>query len=115
MNSPLNRRPKTSRLVAAACCLIAILGLAACGGGGGGNEPGSVELNLVIGNLLPLHGPSRALGESGRKASDLAIEQLKAAIGETSSDHTVRAVSRDQGIDVSASGAAKGLVDEAGS
>ncbi|HKH23483.1 MAG TPA: ABC transporter substrate-binding protein [Solirubrobacterales bacterium] len=116
MNKPLNRRPKTSRLVAAACCLIPILGLAACGGGGGGgNEPGSVELNLVVGNLLPLDGPSRALGESGRKASDLAIEQLEEAIGETGSDHTVRAVSRDQGIDVSASGAAKGLVDEAGS
>ncbi len=75
------------------------LGLAACGGGGGGNGPGPKQLSLVIGNSLPLSGTSTTLGESGRKASDLAVAQIRQAIEATGADHTVRTVSADQGPD----------------
>ena len=61
--------------------LALALGLAACGGGGGGNGPGSKPLDLVIGNALPLSGTSKALGASGEKASQLALGQIKQAIG----------------------------------
>ncbi len=78
-----------------------VLGLAACGGGGGGGDdgPGAKQLNLVIGNSLPLSGTSRALGVSGAKASQLAVEQIRQAIGEAGADHTLRTVSEDQGTD----------------
>ncbi|MGA9371564.1 MAG: ABC transporter substrate-binding protein [Solirubrobacterales bacterium] len=95
-----------------------VLGLAACGGGGGGgggNGPGSKQLSLVIGNSLPLSGSSRPLGDSGRKASDLALAQIKRAIGEADADHTVRTVSEDQGSDASTATASAGkLVNEDG-
>ena len=91
--------------------LTLALGLAACGGGGGGNGPGSEKLNLVIGDSLPLSGISKPLGESGQKASDLAIARIKQAIGEADADHAVRAVSQDQGGDTeSATASAKKLV-----
>jgi ABC-type branched-subunit amino acid transport system substrate-binding protein len=67
----------------------------------------------VIGNSLPLSGGSQALGESGRKASNLALKQIKQAIGAVGADHTVRIVSADQGPDSdSAALSAKGLVDD---
>jgi branched-chain amino acid transport system substrate-binding protein len=113
MNKSLTRRPNTRRAVAALTLLALIVGLSACGGGGGGGEgPGSVRLDLVIGNSLPLSDSSKQLGESGEKASNLAIEQIKAAIGEADADHSVRAVQEDQGKDAdSASDAAKTLVN----
>jgi ABC-type branched-subunit amino acid transport system substrate-binding protein len=113
MNTPLNRRSKIRRGVAAFTCLI-VLAVSACGGGGGGGDgPGSVELELVIGNVLPLTGSSKALGKSGEKASDLAVERIEQAISETDSDHSVRAVQEDQGKgDDAAAEAAKTLVNE---
>jgi ABC-type branched-subunit amino acid transport system substrate-binding protein len=80
--------------------LTLALGVAACGGGGStGNGPGSKELSLVIGNSLPLSGISKDLGESGQKASALAVDRIKQAIGEADADHTIRTVSEDQGAD----------------
>jgi ABC-type branched-subunit amino acid transport system substrate-binding protein len=100
METPLKRRANVQRGTAACAALGLILGLAACaGGGGGGNGPGSKQLSLVIGNSLPLSGPSKALGDSGRKASDLALAQIKQAIGQAGAQHTVRTVSEDQGAD----------------
>jgi ABC-type branched-subunit amino acid transport system substrate-binding protein len=88
------------RGTATCAALGLILGLAACaGGGGGGNGPGSKRLSLVIGNSLPLSGPSKALGDSGQKASHLALEQIKRAIGQAGEQHTLRTVSEDQGAD----------------
>ncbi len=89
-----------------------VLGLAACGGGGGGggNGPGSKQLSLLIGNSLPLSGTSRALGESGQKASDLAVDRIKQAIDEADAEHTIRTVSEDQGGD---SVTADGIGEEA--
>jgi ABC-type branched-subunit amino acid transport system substrate-binding protein len=101
-------------LVAAAGSAL-ILALAACGGGGGDNGPGSTELHLTIGNSMPLSGSSRSLGESGRKASALALARIKQAIDSTGDDHTVRIVSEDQGTDADAAVAsAKTLVDSDG-
>jgi branched-chain amino acid transport system substrate-binding protein len=91
------------------------LGLAACGGGGGGNGPGSKSLDLVIGNALPLSGTSKTLGESGQKASQLALGQIKQAIAEVGSDHAVRILNQDQGADsTSAVDAARTLVNDQG-
>jgi ABC-type branched-subunit amino acid transport system substrate-binding protein len=70
----------------------------------------------VIGNDLPLKGPSRQLGRSGTKASALALAQIKSAIGEVGAAHTVRTVERDQGPDSgSAATAARQLADQGAS
>jgi ABC-type branched-subunit amino acid transport system substrate-binding protein len=112
MNTHLRGGPNIHRAVAASAGLALVLGLAACGGGGG-NGPGSTQLRLVIGNPLPLSGPSKALGDSGEKASQLAVDEIKQAINEAGADHTVRIVNQDQGPDAnSATEAAKKLVDE---
>ena len=102
------------RAATASAGLLLAVGLAACGGGGGGgNGPGSKQLNLVIGNSLPLSGSSKALGESGQKASDLAVDRIKQAIDEAGAEHTVRTVSEDQGNDpITAAESAKRLVDD---
>jgi ABC-type branched-subunit amino acid transport system substrate-binding protein len=116
MNCSLNRRLNKHRGMAASACLTLMLAVSACGGGGGGNGPGSVRLDLVIGNDLPLEGPPSELGRSGLKASALALAQIKTAIGETGSDHSVRTVERDQGPDTdSAAVAARRLVDQGAS
>lgn len=106
---------KLRRAALAAAGLALALGLAACGGGGGGNGPGSKQLGLVIGNSLPLSGTSTALGESGRKASDLAVGEIRQAIETAGADHTVRTVSEDEGPDSeSATASAKKLIDNEG-
>jgi ABC-type branched-subunit amino acid transport system substrate-binding protein len=115
MNTHLKGGTSIHRAVAASAGLALVLGLAACGGGGGGggNGPGSKQLSLVIGNSLPLSGSSKALGDSGQKASDLALDQIKQAIGEADADHTVRTVSDDQGSDShTATESAKKLVND---
>ena len=101
------------RAATATAGLLLAVGLAACGGGGGGSGPGSKQLNLVIGNSLPLSGSSKALGDSGQKASDLAVDRIKQAIDAADAEHTVRTVSEDQGSDpITAAESAKRLVDD---
>ncbi len=114
MNTPLRGRFDIHRVAAACAGLALVLGLAACGGGGGGggNGPGSKQLNLVIGNSLPLSGQAKALGDSGEKASALAVDEIKRAAGEVDAEHTLRVVSEDQGSDSdSATASAKKLVN----
>jgi ABC-type branched-subunit amino acid transport system substrate-binding protein len=112
MNRPLRGRTDTHRAIAATAGIALMIALAACGGGGGGNGPGSTELNLVIGNSLPLSGTSKTLGESGQKASELALVQIKQAIESEDADHNVRIVNEDQGSDPdSAAESAKKLVN----
>ncbi|HEY6636393.1 MAG TPA: ABC transporter substrate-binding protein [Solirubrobacterales bacterium] len=93
--------------------LALIVALAACGGGGGGgNGPGSTKLDLVIGNSLPLSGNSKSLGESGQKASEVALDQIRQAIDSAGADHNVRIVNEDQGSDTDAAvDSAKKLVN----
>jgi branched-chain amino acid transport system substrate-binding protein len=107
MNSPLRGVTDIHRAIAALIrrrCLWPAIGvplllaLAGCGGGGG-NGPGSTQLDLVIGNSLPLSGSSASLGESGRKASALALDQIRRAIASEGADHRVRIVNADQGSD----------------
>ncbi|HEX3562854.1 MAG TPA: ABC transporter substrate-binding protein [Solirubrobacterales bacterium] len=113
MNAYLKGATNIPRAVAVSAGLALVLGLAACGGGGGENGPGPKRINLVIGNSLPLSGTSKALGDSGEKASRLAIDQIKQAIGNADADHTVRAVSEDQGNDSdTATESAKKLVND---
>jgi ABC-type branched-subunit amino acid transport system substrate-binding protein len=100
MNTRLREGTDIKRSIAIAAALSLALGLSACGGGGGGgNGPGSKQLDLVIGNSLPLSGISKDLGESGEKASDLAVDRIKQAIEDADADHTIRVVSEDQGSD----------------
>ena len=54
-------------------------------------------------------------GESGQKASQLALGQIKQAIAKVGSDHTVRVLNQDQGADsTSAVDAARTLVNDQG-
>lgn len=82
------------RLVSTALAVTALsFGIAACGdddddsdsSGGGGEE----TLDLTIGSLLPLTGDLQDFGGSGEKASNVAVEQINAAIEEAGVDHTV--------------------------
>jgi len=114
MNTSLNRRSNTGRVTAASTSLALALAVSACGGGGG-DGPGSEELNLVIGNALPLSGSAKPLGKSGQKASAVAIDQINEAIGEADADHGVRTTEQDQGKGAdSATEAAKTLVNDDG-
>src|SRR5215218_4095455 len=116
MNTFLRSRTHTRRAVTVSTCLGLMVALSACGAGGGGDGPGSKQLDLVIGNALPLSGPSKELGSAGKKASNLAIAQINDAIGEVDAEHTVRAVEQDQGEDgASAIQAARKLVDNGAS
>jgi branched-chain amino acid transport system substrate-binding protein len=100
MNTLLRGVIDTRRAIAASAALTLIVGLAACGGGGGsGNGPGSTQLDLTIGNSMPLSGSSRSLGASGMKASQLALSRIKDAIESVGADHTVRIVNEGQGTD----------------
>ena len=69
----------------------------------------------MIGNALPLQGASKTLGESGQKASRLALDQIRRASASVGAHHSVRIVNEDQGGDsAAAADAAKRLVDDQG-
>lgn len=171
MNTSLNGPPNIKGAIVVGACLALALGLAACGGDGGGGDdgPGSAQLNLVIGDELPLgedttseesktpevtttsEGTTNSegtttseetttsgeetttseeestssgeplptglaqLGESGEKASELALEQIQRAVDEAGADHEVSVVHEDQGEDPEAAvQAASGLVHSDG-
>ena len=101
MNTALRGGSDKHRAFVAPAVMALVLGLVACGGGGdgGGNGPGATTLDLVIGNSLPLSGSSRSLGESGQKASEVALDQIERAADSAGSDHSVRIVNEDQGGD----------------
>jgi ABC-type branched-subunit amino acid transport system substrate-binding protein len=88
----------------------ATVGLAACGDDGGGG--GEKSLNLTIGDLVPLTGDLSDFGPPGRKAADLAVDQIQAAVKEAGSDHTVKIVHEDDQTDAQAGvQAARKVVD----
>jgi len=88
----------------------ATVGLAACGDDGGGG--GEKTLNLTIGDLVPLTGDLADFGPPGRKAADLAVDQIQAAVKEAGSDHTVKIVHEDDQTDAQAGvQAARKVVD----
>src|SRR5919109_1538465 len=85
------------------------MGLAACGGGGGG---GKAKFDLKIGDIIPLTGDLADYGPPGRKAADLALDQIKKAIQQDNLDQTVTIKHEDEQTDPEATVAAgRKLVD----
>jgi len=87
-------------LAATVAAFVLAFGLVACGddddetGGDGGGQ-----LNLTIGNLVPLTGDLAPYGPAGQKAGELAAAQIDAAIGKAGVDQTVELVTEDGASD----------------
>ena len=86
------RRTRILPLLAASLVLAATLAIAACGDDNGGG--GEKTLDLTIGDIVPLTGDLADYGPPGRKAADLAVDQINAAVKEAGVDHTVKIVTR---------------------
>ncbi|MGZ5347520.1 MAG: ABC transporter substrate-binding protein [Solirubrobacterales bacterium] len=108
----------TKRLIAAASGLVLVLGIAACGDdddGGGGGGGGETQLDLVIGDSIPLTGDLAPFGPPGQKAADIAVAQINEAISAAGVDHTVEIVHEDNETNEQAAvQAARKLVDSDG-
>jgi ABC-type branched-subunit amino acid transport system substrate-binding protein len=95
---------KRSRLLFVAfTALVLSLGIIACGdsdddGGGGGGEAGG-QLDLTIGNLVPLTGDLSPYGGAGQKAGELALQEINAGIKKAGSEQTVELVAEDSASD----------------
>jgi branched-chain amino acid transport system substrate-binding protein len=81
---------------------VLALGVGACGddddeGDGGAPTGGEAQLDLVIGDSLPLSGDLADFGPPGEKAADIAIEEIQSAIDQAGVDHTVEIVHEDNG------------------
>ncbi|MGI8804143.1 MAG: hypothetical protein ACR2IN_00320, partial [Thermoleophilaceae bacterium] len=77
-------------------------GVSACGDdeeSGDGSEPtgGEAQIDLVVGDSVPLSCDLADCGPPGQKAADLAVEEIQAAIDEVGVDHTVEVVHEDNG------------------
>jgi ABC-type branched-subunit amino acid transport system substrate-binding protein len=86
--------------ILSAAVAASAMGLSACGdeeeGGGTGTDgQQQAALDLTIGDLVPLTGALSDFGPPGRKASDLAVEQIRQAAEEIGAEHTVRVVHED--------------------
>ena len=83
------RRVFPALIVALALSMVG----AACGDddddGGGGGGGGEKSLDLTIGDSVPLTGDLADFGPPGRKAADLAIDEIRKAIREAGVDHKV--------------------------
>ena len=93
----MRRKRRILPLLVASLALAAMLGIAACGDDGGGG--GEKTLNLTIGDIVPLTGDLSDYGPPGRKAADLALDQINAAVKEAGADHTVKVVHEDDQTD----------------
>lgn len=97
------KRPSLSvATVVAALALSA--GLVACGdddegGGGGGGGGGAAQIDIVVGDLVPLTGDLADFGPPGRKAADLAADQINAAAKQAGVDHSIEVVHEDTQTD----------------
>ena len=93
----MRRKRRILPLLVASLALAAMLGIAACGDDGGGG--GEKTLTLTIGDIVPLTGDLSDYGPPGRKAADLALDQINAAVKEAGADHTVKVVHEDDQTD----------------
>jgi len=94
-------------LTIAIIVFAASVGLGACGGGDNNGK-----FDLTIGDIVPLTGALSDFGPPGRKAADLAIDQIRKAIKADNLDQTVKIQHEDEQTDPQASvSAARKLVD----
>jgi branched-chain amino acid transport system substrate-binding protein len=82
--------------------IVLALGLVACGdddddGGGGGG--GTAQLDLTIGNLVPLTGDLAPYGAAGEKAGELAGKEIQKSVQATGGDDTVQVIAEDGASD----------------
>lgn len=93
---------RSQLLFVAFAVLVLSFGVIACGDGddegGGGGEAGG-QLDLVIGNLVPLTGDLSPYGAAGQKAGELALDEINAAIKKAGAEQTVELVSEDGASD----------------
>jgi ABC-type branched-subunit amino acid transport system substrate-binding protein len=83
-----------------AAILGIVVAVSACGDGSDEEEaPGEVELNLVVGDSVPLSGDLEAFGAPGQKAADLAVAQIQDAIKNGDVKHDVEIVHEDNESD----------------
>jgi ABC-type branched-subunit amino acid transport system substrate-binding protein len=81
-------------VAAALLVLAAAVTIGACSGAKrqlGGRH----KLDVKIGALVPLSGSQQAPGLAGQKAANLAVGQIRKAIGEVKADHTVTMLSEN--------------------
>jgi ABC-type branched-subunit amino acid transport system substrate-binding protein len=70
-------------------------GLAACGGDDDDGGPGETQLDLTIGDSVPLSGALAVFGPGGDKAAQLAADEINNAIEQAGVDHNVTLVTED--------------------
>ncbi|HEX5982593.1 MAG TPA: ABC transporter substrate-binding protein [Solirubrobacterales bacterium] len=93
---------RSKMLFVALAMFVLSVGVVACGdsdddGGGGGGAGG--QLDLVIGNLVPLTGDLSPYGAAGQKAGELALDEIDAAIKKAGAEQTVELVTEDGASD----------------
>jgi branched-chain amino acid transport system substrate-binding protein len=81
-------------VLVAAAVLAATIGVAACGDDGGGG--GEASFDLKIGDIVPLTGDLSPFGPPGRKAADLAVQEIRKAIKQAGVEHTVTIQHEDE-------------------
>lgn len=111
-------RAQAAFAVLALAVLASAVGAIATGCGSASQDdpsPGP-PIELVIGDLVPISGPLASLGPSGRRAADLAIDQINEAIGAAGVDHAVEIIHSDStGDPAGAAAAARKAIDRGAS
>jgi ABC-type branched-subunit amino acid transport system substrate-binding protein len=89
--------------------LAALVAIAIAGCGGSDDDPPRAERDtppagkrsvvLTIGNSVPLSGELEDLGPAARKAGNLALAEIKAAINDTGGEDSVKLVTEDNATD----------------
>lgn len=88
-------------LAATVTALALVFGVVACGDdddgdtGGGGGGAGGEQIDLVIGNLVPLTGDLAPFGPAGEKAGELALREIKAAAQKAGGNQSAELVTED--------------------
>ncbi len=78
-----------SRTTIAASLALTAMVLAASCGGTAHRIGGRHKLDIKIGDLVPMSGVAQPFGATGRKATDLAVNEIRKAIKQVNADHTI--------------------------